>query len=72
MKSKLLAKVFKRYLDNFEKHEAIWVVDTDEVQVVDCKNESSNYTIKYVINRNHLYLSGDLASAVFDLTWFHG
>ncbi|QIK85842.1 hypothetical protein G7061_04125 [Erysipelothrix sp. HDW6B] len=71
MNNEILNAILQEEIENFENHEAVMIVDTEDVQVMDWKSPgSSHYAIRFVLNRNHMYLSGDLGSAVFDLTWF--
>lgn len=54
----------------FANHEAIVNVASDDVTIIDWRNpESSLYSIRYILSKNYLYVSGDLGSAVYYLTW---
>lgn len=54
----------------FENHVATYDVLSETISVLTWKEPGSNlYMVRYVMDGRQLYISGDLGSAVFDLTW---
>lgn len=55
----------------FKDHKAYITKLSDRVTVVDWKREDSGfYSVRYVFDGDKLYISGDIGTAVYWLTWF--
>lgn len=55
---------------NFANHVATYETLSDTISVLTWKKPDSNlYMVRYVMDGRHLYISGDLGCAVFNLTW---
>lgn len=54
----------------FENHVATYTKLSEKVSILEWKEPGTRcYYVRYVLDGNMLYISGDLGTAVFDLTW---
>jgi hypothetical protein len=58
--------------DWFENHKADYrqVDPKEDIYILDWRNpKTGRYSLRYIMEGNFLYVSGDINSAVYDLTW---
>lgn len=59
------------YVKEFEGHQAFYQVYDNQMSVLDWRKPDTNeFAIRYVFDGQYLYISGDLGSATFRLTWY--